>query len=71
MQGKTKVMMDRQKGKIVFECDACDTVLETGEGDFDAAREKFKEAEWKAVMMGKVMHPIWEHYCPDCKESVA
>ena len=30
-------MLDRQHGKIVFECDSCNEVLETETRDFDEA----------------------------------
>jgi len=63
-------MMDRQKGKLVFECDACGEVLETGESDFEEARAVFKAAEWKAVM-GQGRKPEWEHYCAECKGASA
>jgi hypothetical protein len=35
-------MLDRQQGKIIFECDSCKEVLETETRDFDDARAIMK-----------------------------
>jgi len=55
-------MMDRQRGKILFECDSCDEVLNTETGDFDDARDQLNRDGWKARKIGD----IWLHGCPDC-----
>lgn len=55
-------MMDRQKGKIVFECEACGEVLETDTGNFETAQAVRREAEWRVSKVGDV----WSHYCPSC-----
>lgn len=57
-------MMDRQKELLVFECDSCGDVLDTGKRDFQAAREVLKAAEWRTTTPdgGKT----WEHACPQC-----
>jgi hypothetical protein len=61
-------MIDRQHGKIIFECETCDTTLETGTGDFETAREKFREENWKVVATQKIgQKPTYQHYCPACK----
>jgi len=56
-------MLDRQHGKIVFECDSCNEVLETATGDFDDALAILKREEWKAQKIGQV----WIHACPNCE----
>lgn len=55
-------MMDRQKGRIVFECDTCGEVLDTSTGSFEVAQEARREAEWKVAKIGM----DWSHYCPSC-----
>jgi hypothetical protein len=56
-------MMDKQKGKYVFECDTCGAVFETGTSDFDLAQLKRQEEGWKAYRIGDE----WEHHCVDCR----
>lgn len=57
--------IDRERGKIYFECDAakgrCTEVCETGTGDFMDALDIAKGEGWRAKKVGDV----WEHYCPD------
>jgi hypothetical protein len=60
-------VLDRQKGNVVFECDACDGVLETETGDFDAAFNRFRREDWVARKIGDV----WCHYCKSCKDKVS
>lgn len=55
-------MMDRQHGKIIFECDVCGTTLETSERDFNAARDFMAIAHWKARKIGTA----WNHSCAGC-----
>lgn len=61
-------MMDRQKGNIVFECDGCQDVLETGTADWGSAQNALKRARWSAV---KVDEGDWEHYCDgaECRRT--
>lgn len=54
-------MIDRQRGKIVFECDSCSNVLDTGESDFDQANAMRREEGWLA----SVQHGEWSHYCSE------
>ena len=56
-------MIDRQRGKIFFECDTCGEVLESGTGDFSSAWDFAKEDGWRARKNGDV----WTHACPDCR----
>jgi len=56
-------MLDRQHGKIVFECDSCDAVLDTETGDFDEALAIMKREEWKVQKIGQV----WIDACPKCE----
>lgn len=60
-------MLDRQKGKHVFECDSCADSLETGTGDFQEARQMLQDADWRSRKIGDV----WSHYCPDCRDDRA
>jgi hypothetical protein len=55
-------MMDRQRGKILFECDSCDEVLDTETGDFDDARAMMQREGWKA----RKIAGEWLHGCPHC-----
>jgi hypothetical protein len=56
-------VLDRQRGRIVFECDGCTDTLETGEADFEAARTELRSAGWIA----RSEAGVWCHYCEDCK----
>ena len=56
-------MLDRQKGDVVFECDGCGEVLETGQADFGAALSLLRRDGWRAVKAGD----DWEHYCLACR----
>jgi len=55
-------MMDRQYGKIVFECDDCGDVLNTHESDLEAANERRRAEGWRATSVDGV----WLHYCKEC-----
>lgn len=55
-------MIDRQHGRIVFECDSCDEVLETGERDFQIAWTLAQEDGWTSRKIGG----DWQHSCPNC-----
>jgi hypothetical protein len=52
-------MIDRQRGKIVFECDACGDVLETEESEFDEANAVRRDACWIA----RKIDDEWVHFC--------
>lgn len=55
--------MDRQHGgKIFFECDSCDAVLETEMTDFDDARLMLKTEGWKV----RKIADEWLHGCSKC-----
>jgi hypothetical protein len=58
-------VLDRQRGRIVFECDGCTDTLETGEADFEAARTELRSAGWIA----RSEAGVWCHYCEDCKSG--
>ena len=56
-------MLDRQHGKIVFECDSRNEVLETEALDIDDALSILKRKQWKAQKIGR----DWIHACPECE----
>jgi hypothetical protein len=58
-------MLDRQHGKIVFECDSCNEVLETETSNFVEALTILKREEWDARKIGAQ----WIHTCPECKRN--
>lgn len=58
-------MIDRQGGCVVFECDACDEVLDTGEDDFQTALAQMKRERWKVEKVGS----DWVHTCPSCRRD--
>lgn len=58
-------MLDRQRGKIIFECDVCGAVFEPDTGDFTTAIAALRNEDWKAKRTGDV----WRHSCPDCGVS--
>ncbi|MBW7966777.1 hypothetical protein [Bradyrhizobium sp. BR 10261] len=55
-------MMDRQRGKILFECDSCDEVLHTDAREFDEAREQLRSEGWYV----RKICGEWMHGCPNC-----
>lgn len=55
-------MLQRNRGKIEFCCDACGEVLETDTADFDEAREAMKRDGWYARKQGDE----WTHFCRTC-----
>ena len=59
-------MMDQQKGDFVFCCDVCGTTLQTGTGNFEAARNRLRREGWKPV---KARADEWQHYCDACQRA--
>lgn len=53
------------RGDIVFECDGCHAMLETGTSNFEAARNLLRRQRWKPRR--KSAKDDWLHCCPDCK----
>lgn len=56
-------MIDRQKGKLLFECDTCSEVFEPGTGNFEDGWNKAKAEGWKATKVGE----LWTHSCGQCE----
>lgn len=54
-------MIDRQHGKIVFECDACSETLETETDDWSDANNQRKDCGWIAQQVGR----DWVHFCSE------
>jgi hypothetical protein len=57
-------MLEREKGEIIWCCDGCGEVLDTGTGNWDAARNVMKREGWRAKSVGDV----WTHLCRNCSE---
>lgn len=57
-------MIDRQKGKYVFECDGCYASLNTEERDFQTALDVMRNEGWRSTRDGP--DEQWKHYCPRC-----
>lgn len=56
-------MIDRQGGRIVIECDTCDTVFEGEKGDeFAVVWKAAKDDGWKSRKIGDE----WLHGCGKC-----
>ena len=56
--------IDRQRGgKIIFECDGCDEIVETNETDFETALAIAKEAGFRVTKY----KGEWMHFCSTCK----
>ena len=58
-----ELMIDRQHGYVIFECDECGEVFDNHERDFDAAWDEAKSDGWRAH---KDYDDGWEHLCPRC-----
>jgi hypothetical protein len=59
-------MIDRQHGRLVFECDTCDATFEgEKDEDFTDAWGRAKGEGWTATKLGK----DWMHGCPECGAS--
>lgn len=56
-------MIDRQGGKIVWECDSCDATFEWDDpDDFQGGWNSAKRDGWRAKKIGDE----WVHGCPRC-----
>jgi hypothetical protein len=55
--------IDRQYGKINFECDNCGDTIETESKDFDEAMSAMRADGWRSVRDDGA----WKHYCKECK----
>jgi hypothetical protein len=56
-------MIDRQHGRILVECDSCDTVIEGPKGaEFQELWTAAKEDGWRSKQIGST----WIHSCPGC-----
>lgn len=55
-------MIDRQKGRLLIECDSCPEVLDTETNDFNEAREMMKREGWKVRKIANE----WLHGCAKC-----
>lgn len=64
-QSRSYLMLDNQKGCIVFECDNCGNVLETGARNFEAARNCLRRQGWHPYKEGNE----WKHSCDDCERK--
>jgi rubredoxin len=55
-------MIDRQHGKIIFECDSCDETFDAETGDFNDAWAAAKRDGWRSRKIASE----WLHGCPKC-----
>lgn len=55
-------MIDRQHGKIVFECDSCNATFDGDSDDFSEAWSAAKRDGWTTRKIANE----WLHGCPDC-----
>lgn len=60
--------IERQKGRIIWVCDACGDHLETDTSDFQEAREAMRAEGWFSRLNPD---DDWEHYCNDrvCRDK--
>lgn len=56
-------MIDRQHGKIIFECDCCPETFESETADFNEAWTAAKAEGWRS----KKVAEEWLHSCGKCK----
>lgn len=59
-------MIERQHGRIQFQCDRCFAVLDTDTKDFDEARAIAKREDWTFLKTGDE----WLHKCGACKGKI-
>jgi hypothetical protein len=57
------VSLARDCGNIVFECDDCNDVLDTGTESFREAIENMHAEGWTAH---RIDDGVWEHKCRSC-----
>jgi hypothetical protein len=55
-------MLDRQKGYLIIECDACGEVYEGDADDFQTFIAEAKREGWRMEPVGNG----WMHTCPGC-----
>jgi hypothetical protein len=55
-------MIDRQHGKLIFECDSCDETLTCDTDNFNEAWNEAKREGWRSRKIGDE----WVHGCPSC-----
>ena len=56
-------MIDRQGGKLIFECDSCDATEEFGDDEnFSECWSRLKRDGWRTRKIGDE----WVHGCPSC-----
>lgn len=58
-------MLRRERGKIVFECDDCGEIMDSGTADFADALEELRKEGWRPVQR----EGVWEHMCSDCQSE--
>lgn len=58
-------MIDRQGGKLIFECDCCDEVFESQSDEFAEAWAAAKRDGWRSLKVNEE----WLHSCgaPRCR----
>jgi hypothetical protein len=59
---RDRMGVDRQKGDVVFVCDACNEVLETNTSDWDSALNMLRRQHWRS----RKEDDEWVHYCDKC-----
>jgi hypothetical protein len=60
-------MLDRQRGKIIFECNVCGQSLEPDTADFNEAKRTLDDNGWRARKIGS----DWLHGCDKCGDPAA
>jgi len=58
--------LERERGILIFTCDACGDDADVRLHDFKQAFAKIKEEGW--VARKSKTSDSWFHYCPDCKD---
>jgi hypothetical protein len=62
---RTHLLIDRQHGRIVIECDACEATFEADSDEWAEVWASAKRDGWHA----RKLQSIWLHECPDCRDS--
>lgn len=55
-------MIDRQRGKILIDCDSCSEVFEGASDEWNDVWPEAKREGWKSKKIGSE----WVHGCPKC-----